>query len=158
MTDDFSQSNENSQHRRQHTVFRCRHGFRSVSPGAAAPLGASAAAREPALPPPADSHPRWSGRLCKSGAPQCEVVCKECSPISAPAAGMTLAVEPDAWPAELNMTARAVTQVSYVLPPLLEAAVFALRVPELELAAALAVACLVPTFSESFLMSFRHTT
>ena len=67
---------------------------------------------------PPGAQPRWSGRLCKSGAPQCEVVCKECSTVSAPQPGTTPAVEPDAWPAELNMTARAVTQVNALIIPL----------------------------------------
>ena len=79
------------------------------------PAQAAAAVRDPALPPPAGGRPRWSGRLCKSGAPQCEVVCKECSLVAPlPATGVPSAAEPDSWPAELNMTARAVTQVCSV--------------------------------------------
>ena len=88
------------------------HRFRPASRVAATPVRAAAAVHDSVLPPPpAGARPQWSGRLCKSGAQQCEVVCKNCSTVSAPALGTTPAVEPDAWPAELNMTARAVTQV-----------------------------------------------
>lgn len=61
-------------------------------------------------PPPVGNRPRWSGTLCKSGAPQCEVVCRDCSAAAKPeTAGTSTAAEPDNWPVALDMCARAVT-------------------------------------------------